>query len=43
MAKDVAILLLGILGSIFGTYASIASIVGFFEKKDDLPAYCDAG
>ena len=43
VVKDVAILLLGVLGSIFGTYASIASIVGFFEKHHDLPPYCDAG
>ena len=38
--KDILILLFGILGAIFGTVASIITIVQDFEKKNPSPPIC---
>ena len=42
IAKDIAIITLGVVGCAFGTYAALHSIVLFFEKNGD-EDYCTEG
>ena len=41
VVKDVLIALLGVVGSVFGTYASIDNIVAYFQGEDAADKACD--
>ena len=41
MTKDILIALLGLLGTIFGTYAAINNIIGYFKNNDNADKACD--
>ena len=41
VVKDVCIALLGVVGSLFGTYASIDNIVVYFQGSDGANSACD--
>jgi proton-coupled amino acid transporter len=41
VVKDAFIALLGVVGSVFGTYASISNIVAYFQGGDEADKACD--
>lgn len=41
VVKDALIALLGVVGSVFGTYASLDNIVAYFQDNDAADKACD--